>query len=77
MPEVEGERLGERLEKLEGVVEATIRVLPPLVQDLSRRIDTLREEVKAELRETRGHMEARLGALDERLAQTENKLEAR
>ncbi|MBW6394551.1 hypothetical protein KZX47_05195 [Thermus sp. SYSU G05001] len=47
MPEVEG--LGERLEKLEGVVEATIRVLPPLVQDLSRRIDTLRQEVKADI----------------------------
>ncbi|MFN4233162.1 MAG: ATP-binding protein, partial [Thermus sp.] len=75
MPEVEG--LGERLEKLEGVVEATLQVLPPLVQDLSRRIDTLREEVKAELRETRTHTEGRLGSLEKRLGEVENKLEAR
>ena len=45
------DRLLERLEKLEGVVETTVAVLPPLIQDLSRRIDALREEVKAELRE--------------------------
>ena len=43
MPE---DHLLERLEKLEGIVETTVRVLPPLVQDLSRRIDGLREEMQ-------------------------------
>ena len=43
MPE---DHLLERLEKLEGIVETTVRVLPPLVRDLSRRIDGLREEMQ-------------------------------
>ena len=53
------DRLLERLEKLEGVVETTVAVLPPLIQDLSRRIDALREEVKAELREREARLEER------------------
>jgi alkanesulfonate monooxygenase SsuD/methylene tetrahydromethanopterin reductase-like flavin-dependent oxidoreductase (luciferase family) len=38
----------ERLEKLEGIVETTVQILPPLINDLSRRIDDLREEVQEE-----------------------------
>ena len=61
MPE---DHLLERLEKLEGIVETTVRVLPPLVQDLSRRIDGLREEMQG--------VAARLEA---RIQQAEAKLE--
>jgi hypothetical protein len=43
MPE---DRMLERLEKLEGIVETTVQILPPLINDLSRRIDGLREEVQ-------------------------------
>jgi alkanesulfonate monooxygenase SsuD/methylene tetrahydromethanopterin reductase-like flavin-dependent oxidoreductase (luciferase family) len=45
MPE---DRMLERLEKLEGIVETTVQILPPLINDLSRRIDDLREEVQEE-----------------------------
>ena len=45
MPE---DRMLERLEKLEGIVETTVQILPPLLNDLSRRIDGLREEVQGE-----------------------------
>lgn len=58
------------MEKLAGAVETTIRVLPPLVQDLSRRIDALREEMKGELRETRAYWENRIGSLEERPAES-------
>ena len=61
MPE---DHLLERLEKLEGIVETTVRVLPPLVRDLSRRIDGLREEMQG--------VAARLEA---RIQQAEAKLE--
>ena len=54
----------ERLYKLEGIVETTVRVLPPLVRDLSRRIDGLREEMQG--------VAARLEA---RIQQAEAKLE--
>ena len=61
MPE---DHLLEGLEKLEGIAETTVRVLPPLVQDLSRRIDGLREEMQG--------VAARLEA---RIQQAEAKLE--
>ncbi len=85
MPE---DRLLERLEKLEGIVETTVQVLPPLIQDLSRRIDGLREEVRG----TEGRLEGRIQQLENklerqvqetrtelenRIQQTETKLEGR
>ncbi|WP_185747671.1 hypothetical protein [Thermus amyloliquefaciens] len=58
------------MEKLAGAVETTIRVLPPWVKNLSRRMDASREEVKGELRETRAYWENRIGSLEERPAES-------
>jgi hypothetical protein len=57
----------ERLEKLEGIVEATVQLLPPLINDLSRRIDELREEFKGDLRETEARLTARVQGVELRL----------
>ena len=85
MPE---DRFLERLEKLEGIVETTVQVLPPLVQDLSRRIDGLREEVRgaearleARIQQVEAKLERQIQEtrteLENRIQQTESRLEGR
>lgn len=74
MPE---DRLLERLEKLEGIVETTVQVLPPLVQDLSRRIDGLREEVRGVEARLEGRIQAVETKLEGRIQEVETKLEER
>lgn len=74
MPE---DRLLERLEKLEGIVEATVQMLPPLIQDLSRRIDGLRGEMQGMEAKLEGRIQQAEAKLQGQIQQVETKLEGR
>jgi len=68
MPE---DRMLERLEKLEGIVETTVQILPPLINDLSRRIDGLREEVQGMAAKLEGRIQAVETKLEDRIQAVE------
>ena len=72
MPE---DRLLERLEKLEGIVEATVQMLPPLIQDLSRRIDGLRGEMQGMEAKLEGRIQQAEAKLQGQIQQVEAKLQ--
>jgi predicted nucleic acid-binding Zn-ribbon protein len=74
MPE---DRMLERLEKLEGIVETTVQILPPLINDLSRRIDGLREEVQGMEAKLEGRIQALESNLERQIQAVETKLEGR
>jgi Mg2+ and Co2+ transporter CorA len=74
MPE---DRMLERLEKLEGIVETTVQILPPLINDLSRRIDGLREEVQGMEAKLEGRIQALEIKLERRVQEAETRLEGR
>lgn len=74
MPE---DRLLERLEKLEGIVETTVQMLPPLIQDLSRRIDGLRGEMQGMEAKLEGRIQQAEAKLQGQIQQVETKLEGR
>jgi Mg2+ and Co2+ transporter CorA len=74
MPE---DRMLERLEKLEGIVETTVQILPPLINDLSRRIDGLREEVQGMEAKLEGRIQALESKLERQIQAVETRLEGR
>jgi Mg2+ and Co2+ transporter CorA len=74
MPE---DRMLERLEKLEGIVETTVQIIPPLINDLSRRIDGLREEVRGMEAKLEGRIQALETKLEGRIQEVETRLEGR
>jgi Mg2+ and Co2+ transporter CorA len=53
----------ERLYKLEGIVEGVMAVLPERVSALERRMDLLRQEVKAEIAGLRQEVKAEIAGL--------------